>query len=134
MALPCRASPCAGGSCAPAVPADVATAIAAIESPACTADPRARPAIPVSPPDKKTAPNLTDWPGQMPHNPRAMIALIQRVSEAQVRVSGEVVGALGLGVLAPIGVARADTLPVAGVPLVLGLVFRMFPGPAGRSV
>jgi len=36
----------------------------------------------------------------MPHNPGLMIALIQRVSQAEVRVSGEVVGAIGRGVLA----------------------------------
>ena len=38
-----------------------------------------------------------------------MIALIQRVSEAQVRVGGELVGAIHRGVLALIGVQRADT-------------------------
>jgi D-tyrosyl-tRNA(Tyr) deacylase len=38
-----------------------------------------------------------------------MIALIQRVSEAQVRVGGELVGAIGRGVLALIGVQRGDT-------------------------
>ena len=38
-----------------------------------------------------------------------MIALIQRVSEAQVRVGGELVGAIGRGVLALIGVQRGDS-------------------------
>ena len=42
-----------------------------------------------SPPTYKTAPNLTDSPGQMPQSPPAMIALIQRVTRAEVRVGAE---------------------------------------------
>src|SRR5207237_8650784 len=95
MALPCLASPCAAAPCAHAVPAKPTAA--AIASPACTADPRPRPCIGVSA-SKKTAPNLTDWPGRMPHNPRVMIALIQRVSEAEVGVGGEGGGGGGRGV------------------------------------
>ena len=40
-----------------------------------------------------------------------MIALIQRVSEARVRVAGRTVGEIGPGVLALIGVERADAEP-----------------------
>ena len=45
-----------------------------------------------------------------------MIALIQRVSEAQVRVDGELVGAIHRGVLALIGVQRADTAEAGETP------------------
>ncbi len=38
-----------------------------------------------------------------------MIALIQRVREAQVAVDGQIVGAIGPGLLALIGVRKADT-------------------------
>ena len=68
----------------------------------------------------------------MPHNPRVMIALIQRVSEAEVRVSGEVVGAIGRGVLALIGVRRADTDAAAQRLLERVLSYRIFPDPEGR--
>ena len=61
-----------------------------------------------------------------------MIALIQRVSEAQVRVSGEVVGAIGRGVLALIGVRRADTDAAAQRLLERVLSYRIFPDPEGR--
>ena len=37
-----------------------------------------------------------------------MIALLQRVSEAAVHVNGELVGEIGLGTLALIGVERGD--------------------------
>src|SRR6266403_4819187 len=61
-----------------------------------------------------------------------MIALIQRVSEAEVRVSGEVVGAIGRGVLALIGVRRADTDAAAQRLLERVLSYRIFPDPEGR--
>src|SRR2546429_8715836 len=129
MALPCLASPCAAAPCAHAVPAKPTAA--AIASPACTADPRPRPCIGVSA-SKTTAPNLTAWPAQMPHNPRVMIALIQRVSEAEVRVGGEVVGAIGRGVLALIGVRREDTEEAAQRLLERVLSYRIFPDSRGR--
>src|SRR5436853_7413683 len=106
MALPCLASPCAAAPCAHAVPAKPTAA--AIASPACTADPRPRPCIGVSA-SKKTAPNLTDWPGRLQHNPRVMIALIQRVREAEVRARGEGVGSCGRGVVALVGGRMQDT-------------------------
>jgi D-tyrosyl-tRNA(Tyr) deacylase len=38
-----------------------------------------------------------------------MRAVLQRVSEAHVRVEGETLGAIGLGLLVLLGVSRADT-------------------------
>ena len=56
-----------------------------------------------------------------------MIALIQRVAEARVEVEGRVVGAIGRGILALIGVERGDTQEQAErlVEKVLG--YRIFP-------
>jgi D-tyrosyl-tRNA(Tyr) deacylase len=61
-----------------------------------------------------------------------MIALIQRVSQAEVRVSGEVVGAIGHGVLALIGVRRADSDAAAERLLERVLSYRIFPDLEGR--
>jgi D-tyrosyl-tRNA(Tyr) deacylase len=61
-----------------------------------------------------------------------MIALIQRVSEAQVRVSGRVVGEIGAGVLALIGVERDDAGTAAERLLERVLGYRIFPDAAGR--
>ena len=61
-----------------------------------------------------------------------MIALIQRVSQAEVRVSGEVVGAIGRGVLGLIGVQRADTDAAAERMLEGVLSYRIFPDLEGR--
>ncbi len=44
---------------------------------------------------------------------QAMRALIQRVSRAEVRVGGEVVGAIGAGLCALVGVTHDDTPAVA---------------------
>ena len=61
-----------------------------------------------------------------------MIALIQRVSEAQVRVNDAPVGAIGRGVLALIGVQRADD-PASGARLLERVLsYRVFPDAAGR--
>ncbi|HEY0768159.1 MAG TPA: D-aminoacyl-tRNA deacylase [Steroidobacteraceae bacterium] len=68
----------------------------------------------------------------MPHYPGAMIALIQRVGQAEVRVGGEVVGAIGRGVLALIGVRRADTEAAAERLLERVLSYRIFPDLEGR--
>jgi D-tyrosyl-tRNA(Tyr) deacylase len=61
-----------------------------------------------------------------------MIALIQRVSEAQVSVGGERVGAIGRGVLALIGVRYADTDAAVGRLLERLLSYRVFPDSEGR--
>ena len=61
-----------------------------------------------------------------------MIALIQRVSEAEVRVAGERVGAIGRGVLALIGVQRGDSAEAGARLLERVLSYRVFPDAAGR--
>jgi D-aminoacyl-tRNA deacylase len=61
-----------------------------------------------------------------------MIALIQRVSEAQVRVGGEVVGAIGRGVLALIGVRRGDDDAAVERLLERLLSYRVFADQEGR--
>jgi D-aminoacyl-tRNA deacylase len=61
-----------------------------------------------------------------------VIALIQRVSEAQVRVGGEPVGAIGRGVLALIGVRRDDRDADIERLLERLLSYRVFPDTEGR--
>ena len=61
-----------------------------------------------------------------------MIALIQRVSEAEVRVGSERVGAIGRGVLALIGVQRGDSAAAGARLLERILSYRVFPDAAGR--
>ena len=61
-----------------------------------------------------------------------MIALIQRVSQAQVRVGQELVGAIGRGVLALIGVRRGDGETSVERLLERVLSYRVFPDAAGR--
>jgi D-tyrosyl-tRNA(Tyr) deacylase len=61
-----------------------------------------------------------------------MIALIQRVSEARVRVAGRTVGEIGPGILALIGVERADEEPQVARLLERVLGYRIFPDEAGR--
>jgi D-tyrosyl-tRNA(Tyr) deacylase len=61
-----------------------------------------------------------------------MIALIQRVSEAQVLVRGESVGSIGRGLLALLGVRRGDTEAAALRLLERLLSYRVFPDAAGR--
>ena len=61
-----------------------------------------------------------------------MIALIQRVSEAQVRVGGELAASIDRGVLALIGVQRGDNAE-SGVRLLERiLAYRIFPDDEGR--
>lgn len=61
-----------------------------------------------------------------------MIALVQRVSEAQVSVGDQTVGAIGAGILALVGVERGDDERAAErlVERVLG--YRIFPDADGR--
>jgi D-tyrosyl-tRNA(Tyr) deacylase len=61
-----------------------------------------------------------------------MIALIQRVSEAQVRVEGELIGAIDRGVLALIGVQREDSAQDGERLLERILSYRIFPDAEGR--
>jgi len=61
-----------------------------------------------------------------------VIALIQRVSEARVRVGGEIVGEIGRGVLALIGVRRGDGEAAVERLLERLLSYRVFPDADGR--
>jgi D-tyrosyl-tRNA(Tyr) deacylase len=61
-----------------------------------------------------------------------MIALIQRVTEASVRVEGELVGCIGAGLLALIGVERDDGEINAARLVDRMLTYRVFGDDAGR--
>lgn len=61
-----------------------------------------------------------------------MIALLQRVREAAVRVEGQVVGAIDTGVLALVAVERDDQQAQADRLLERILGYRMFPDPQSR--
>jgi D-tyrosyl-tRNA(Tyr) deacylase len=61
-----------------------------------------------------------------------MIGLLQRVTEASVSVKGEVVGAIGPGLLVLVGVRRADTLADALRLTERILDYRVFPDDQGR--
>jgi D-aminoacyl-tRNA deacylase len=61
-----------------------------------------------------------------------MIALLQRVLEAGVRVDGSVVGAIGPGLLALIGVRPNDTADAAQRLLDRILKYRIFADDAGK--
>jgi D-tyrosyl-tRNA(Tyr) deacylase len=61
-----------------------------------------------------------------------MIALIQRVTHAEVRVEGRLVGAIERGILALIGVSRGDTPQSAERLLERVLNYRIFPDAEGR--
>ena len=61
-----------------------------------------------------------------------MIALIQRVTQARVRVGGSEVGAIGGGVLALVCAQRGDTEREADALLAKLLAFRLFADDQGR--
>jgi len=61
-----------------------------------------------------------------------MIALIQRVTQAEVRVGERLTGAIGRGLLALIGVQRDDTEADAARLLQRLLSYRVFPDAQGR--
>ena len=63
---------------------------------------------------------------------RRLIALIQRVAEARVRVAGETVGEIGPGVLALIGVERRDSEREAERLVERMLGYRIFPDAEGK--
>ena len=65
-------------------------------------------------------------------SPPALIALIQRVTRAQVTVAGETVGAIGNGLVALVGVAREDE-PDSVARLARRVAsYRVFPDADGR--
>ena len=61
-----------------------------------------------------------------------MIGLIQRVTEASVRVDGQLIGAIGRGVLALVGVRKGDDEASADRLLERLLGYRVFPDEQGR--
>lgn len=61
-----------------------------------------------------------------------MIALIQRVSQAEVSVDGDVVGRISTGLLALIGIQREDDEAAAARLLDKMLAYRVFPDDEGR--
>ncbi len=61
-----------------------------------------------------------------------MIGLVQRVTRAQVSAQGRMLGAIGRGSLALIGVRRGDGQAAAERLLERLLAYRIFPDPAGR--
>ncbi len=61
-----------------------------------------------------------------------MIALIQRVTRAEVMVAERSVGAIGAGILALLGVAAGDDEACADRLLERLLTYRIFPDEAGR--
>ena len=61
-----------------------------------------------------------------------MIALIQRVTGANVKVAGDPVGVIGAGILALIGVERGDTELEALLLAEKIVNYRIFPDPEGK--
>jgi D-tyrosyl-tRNA(Tyr) deacylase len=61
-----------------------------------------------------------------------MIGLIQRVTEAAVRIDGQPVGAIGRGILVLVGVRRGDDEASADRLLERLLGYRVFPDEQGR--
>ncbi len=61
-----------------------------------------------------------------------MIGLIQRVTEAAVRIDGQVVGAIGRGLLTLVGVRRGDDEAAVERLLERLLGYRVFPDAQGR--
>ena len=61
-----------------------------------------------------------------------MIALIQRVTRAEVTVDSQPVGAIGRGILALVGVRRGDTTASADRLLERVLTYRIFPDEQGK--
>ncbi len=62
-----------------------------------------------------------------------MRVLLQRVSRAEVRIDGQVVGAIGRGLVALVGVGHADTPEVARLLARRTVELRIFPDDAGRT-
>ena len=61
-----------------------------------------------------------------------MIALLQRVTEASVTVEGKIIGSIGRGVLALVGVERGDSEAEADRLAEKIIAYRIFPDDAGK--
>jgi D-tyrosyl-tRNA(Tyr) deacylase len=61
-----------------------------------------------------------------------VIALLQRVSEASVSVEGTIIGSIGRGILALIGVERGDSDAEADRLAEKIVAYRIFPDDAGK--
>ena len=61
-----------------------------------------------------------------------MIALLQRVSEASVTVEGQIIGSIGRGILALIGIERGDSEAEADRLAEKIVAYRIFPDEAGK--
>jgi D-aminoacyl-tRNA deacylase len=61
-----------------------------------------------------------------------VIALIQRVTHAEVRVNGQIVGAIDRGILALVGVRKGDDQAAADRLLERVVTYRIFPDAEGR--
>ena len=61
-----------------------------------------------------------------------MIGLLQRVADAEVRVAGSAVGAIGAGLLVLVGVEKDDTEAVAERLLERIVTYRVFSDDSGR--
>jgi D-tyrosyl-tRNA(Tyr) deacylase len=64
--------------------------------------------------------------------PASMIGLIQRVTRADVRVNGEIVGEIERGILALVGVRKGDDTASADRLLERLLAYRIFPDDEGK--
>nr|WP_229455500.1 D-aminoacyl-tRNA deacylase [Massilia sp. KIM] len=67
-----------------------------------------------------------------PRDPVGMIGLLQRVSEAAVRVDGQTVGAIGPGLMVLVCAEKGDTEREAEALLAKLLTYRVFPDEAGK--
>jgi len=61
-----------------------------------------------------------------------VIALLQRVSEASVTVEGQIIGSIGRGILALIGIERGDSEAEADRLAEKIIAYRIFPDEAGK--
>lgn len=61
-----------------------------------------------------------------------MRAVLQRVSEARVQVNSSTVGAIGIGILALLGIGKADTEDDADFLVAKTIELRIFPDEAGK--
>jgi D-tyrosyl-tRNA(Tyr) deacylase len=61
-----------------------------------------------------------------------VIALLQRVTEASVTVEGKIIGSIGRGILALIGVERGDSEAEADRLAEKIIAYRIFPDEAGK--